>query len=60
MESLCGNREKELEECRELHSRERGVVVDRLEKAKQLNQSLADEYSRKKSDYKRELALARQ
>lgn len=53
-------KEKELEELKEQYNRDKGLFLERLEAAKQANHKLADEISQKKSDYKREIALANQ
>lgn len=53
-------REKELEDLKEQYNRERGLLLERLEAAKQANHKLADEITQKKSDFKREIALANQ
>lgn len=60
LESMTNSRERDLEDLRTHYLKEKSTLMDRLEASKQLNQKLADELSQKKSDYKRELALANQ
>ena len=50
----------EMQEMKEQFDSEKHTLLERLENAKQANHKLADEISKKKSDYKREIALANQ
>ncbi|OMJ79820.1 hypothetical protein SteCoe_20069 [Stentor coeruleus] len=60
VQAKSNTKEKELDEIKEQYNKERGLLIERLETAKQANNKLADEISQKKSDFKREIALANQ
>lgn len=60
VQSKAKESEKELEESKEQMIKERSAYLDRMDMAKKANHKLADEVNQKKSDYKREIALANQ
>ncbi|CAG9321111.1 unnamed protein product [Blepharisma stoltei] len=59
-ESKIKNLDRELDELKEQFNKERVSYIERIESAKKANHKLADEVNKKKSDYKREIALANQ
>lgn len=60
LESQLSAKESELEDFREQYDKEKTVLTSRLESAKQSYQKILDEYTLKKNDFKREIALAQQ
>mmetsp|Transcript_19811 Transcript_19811/g.36576 ORF Transcript_19811/g.36576 Transcript_19811/m.36576 type:complete len:1656 (+) Transcript_19811:4704-9671(+) len=54
------SREKELEELKAQHTKDKTMLLERLEDTKQKNQKLGDVIAQKNSEFKRELALANQ
>ena len=60
LESALTSKEVELEDFKEQYEKEKNVLNSRLETAKQSYQKISDEYTLKKSDFKREIALAQQ
>jgi hypothetical protein len=54
------SREKELEELKTLHTKDKTMLLERLEDTKSKNQKLGDAIAQKSSEFKRELALANQ
>ena len=60
LESSLASKEAELEDFKEQYEKEKTVLNSRLETAKQNYQKISDEYTLKKSDFKREIALAQQ
>ncbi|OMJ93442.1 hypothetical protein SteCoe_3558 [Stentor coeruleus] len=60
LESQLASKEAELEDFKEQYDKEKTVLNSRLETAKQNYQKINDEYTLKKNDFKREIALAQQ
>ena len=60
LESQLAAKESELDDFREQYDKEKIVLTSRLETSKQNYQKVSDEYTLKKSDFKREIALAQQ
>ncbi|CAG9316741.1 unnamed protein product [Blepharisma stoltei] len=60
LQNKFASHEKELEDVKDQMSKERMNFIERLDCAKKTNHKLADEISQKKSEYKREIALANQ
>ena len=60
LESLLATKEAELDDFKEQYEKEKTILTSRLENSKQMYQKVSDEYTLKKSDFKREIALAQQ
>ncbi|OMJ85342.1 hypothetical protein SteCoe_13378 [Stentor coeruleus] len=53
-------KDKEIEDVKEQYSKEHGLLIEKLESSKQSYHKLADEMSQKKSEFKKDMALANQ
>ncbi|CAG9316966.1 unnamed protein product [Blepharisma stoltei] len=60
LESQLANKEAELSDVKEQYDREKQTLAEKFELAKQSYQKINDEYTQKKSDFKREMALSQQ
>ena len=60
LDSVIESKGKELDDIKEEITKERQIMIERLEDAKLKNQTIADEFIQKKNDYKREIALTTQ
>ena len=60
LESQLLAKETELQDFKEQYDKEKNILTTRLDTSKQMYQKVSDEYTLKKSDFKREIALAQQ
>lgn len=60
LESQLSNKEIELDDLRAIQEKEKLIMSERIETLKITNQKISDELNQKKSDHKREVALAQQ
>jgi chromosome segregation ATPase len=60
LDTIFQSKLREIDELRAQFSKEKSILMDKLDSAKEMYQKVGDEFTQKKSDFKREIALKNQ